>query len=188
MKNPGVFTSRVLLNLFSYSLCVTCTFNRPWHPWNTIHATIGVWPGKCCLEHRGFCRQWTECCFHHKSYCTVFSNCCQPLNDFFFQSYLCLAAELVAEAGFEPAFLGLWDQADRPLPYTASLSYSYLSGVPSRIQTYESTALQAEPLSHSGIGTLICKHTIRWPIIHRNSFSQDNVFAYKLADWEYILT
>jgi hypothetical protein len=27
------------------------------------------------------------------------------------------------------------------------------NGVPSRIQTYESTALQAEPLSHSGIGT-----------------------------------
>ena len=126
MKNPGVFSSRVLLNLFSYFLCVTCTFNRPCHPWNTIHATIGVWPGKCCLEHRGFCRQWTECCFHHKSYCTVFSNCCQPLNDFFFQSYLCLAAKLVAEAGFEPAVLGLWDQADRPLPYTASLSYSYL--------------------------------------------------------------
>ena len=152
IKNPGCLVQG-LVEFVSYFLCVTCTFNRPCHPWNTIHATWGVWPGKCCLEHRGFCRQWTECCFHHKSYCTVFSDCCQPLNDFFFQSYLCLAAELVARDGIAPPVPRLWAWWDTTSPPRVIKLQLFIPGVPGWIQTSGFRDLQSLALGHSATET-----------------------------------
>ena len=124
MKNPGVFSSRVLLD----SLCsfkLHSVSNWTLTSWNTIRWCKTAWPGLCLEAHCGF-QQWMSYSFHHKSYCTVFSDCCQPLNDFFFQSYLCLAAKLVAGDRFELPMLRAYETGVvATLP--ALISYSYLS-------------------------------------------------------------
>ena len=50
---------------------------RSRNAWNTIHATIRMWPGGYLGKH-GFRQQWTESCFHLKSYYSLFIIWCQP--------------------------------------------------------------------------------------------------------------
>ena len=58
MKNPGVFSSRVLWVEYN------CTLRGPWVSWNAIHATVRMRPG-WLLDKHGWFSEWIEFCFHH---------------------------------------------------------------------------------------------------------------------------
>ena len=58
MKNPGVFSSRVLWVEYY------CTLHGPRVSWNAIHATVRMRPG-WRLDKHGWLSEWIEFCFHH---------------------------------------------------------------------------------------------------------------------------
>ena len=79
------------------------------------------------------------------------SNCRHPTSQIGTLPTELIALELVPQVGLEPTRISALASKTSVATITPP---GQIFGVSGRIQTYESTALQAEPLNHSGIETL----------------------------------